>query len=115
MVLLMALGTSKRKKREYSSSGWWWRIEMCCTYIQRLIDLTSGRLGFVLTSQWTTRAPFDWRRRRRRHGSHLGFVFAAMRAATPMLLHHDASIQIDNSGIGHGDLLMAHQTSTWKP
>jgi hypothetical protein len=30
--------------------------------------------------------------------------FAATRAAAPTLLHHDANIQIDNSGIGYGDL-----------
>jgi hypothetical protein len=82
----MALGTSKRKKRENSPSGWRRRIEMCYTYIQSLMDLRSGRFGFVLTSQWTTRAPLDWSRRQRRQGSRFGFVFAATRVATPMLL-----------------------------
>jgi hypothetical protein len=77
---------------------------MCFTYVQRLIDLRSGRLGFVLTPQGMTRASFGWCRRRRRHGNNLGFVFAATRAVAPTLLCHDASIQIDNSGIGHGDL-----------
>jgi hypothetical protein len=31
-----------------------------------------------------------------------------------MLLHHDIGIQIDNSGIGHGDLAMDRRTSTKK-
>jgi hypothetical protein len=34
--------------------------------------------------------------------------------ATPMLLHHDASIQIDNFGIGHGVNLMDRWTRTLK-
>jgi hypothetical protein len=39
--------------------------------------LRSGRLGFVLTSQGTTRVPFGQRRRRCHHGNHLGLVLAS--------------------------------------
>jgi hypothetical protein len=35
-------------------------------------------------------------------GGHLRFVLAASGIATPMLLHHNATIQIDNASIGHG-------------
>jgi hypothetical protein len=86
----MALSTNKHKERKYSLVDG--RGGLGCATLQRLIDLRSRSFGLVLTSQWTTRAPFGRRRRRCLHDSHLGLILATTRAATATLLHHNTTI-----------------------
>jgi hypothetical protein len=68
---------------------------------------------------WRPNTVYKYRRVRRhqrcRHRDHLGLVLAATRAAMPMLLHHNAGVQVNNSAIGHGDLAMDRRTSMTKP